>query len=192
MNKLTSAALFAALGPVLFALGGCASDEAKERRAAREANPAPCPNIVVLQDAARFIDFEGEEAIENVAYSGEVVDITSACRYYEDEPIDASVTMDLAFGKGPKGAEDKKVFTYFVAVTRKDAEVITKKEFPVEIDFGDNPVETARIDIDKIIIPRANDNISGLNFEIIVGFSVTPQQAIFNRSGKSLKFPNLK
>ena len=48
------------------------------------------------------------------------------------------------------------------------------------------------LDIDEIVIPRANDNVSGVNFEIIIGFSVTPEQAIFNRSGKSLKFPNLK
>ena len=192
MNKRTAAALFAALAPALLALSGCASDEARERREARNANPAPCPNIVVLQDAARFIDFEGEEAIDNVAYSGEIVDVTSTCRYFEDEPIDAGVTIDLAFGKGPKGAEGKKAFTYFVAVTRKNTEVITKKEFAVEVNFGDKPVETARIDIDKIVIPRADENISGVNFEIIVGFSVTPQQAIFNRSGKSLKFPNLQ
>lgn len=187
MNKLSAAALFAAL-----AAAGCASDEARERRAAREANPAPCPNIVVLQDAARFIEFEGEEAAENVAYSGEIVDVTSTCRYFEDEPIKAGVTVDLAFGKGPKGESGKKAFTYFVAVTRKNSEVIAKKEFPVEVSFGDRPVETARIDIDEVVIPRANDTISGVNFEIIIGFSVTPQQAIYNRSGKSLKFPELQ
>ncbi|WP_375202662.1 hypothetical protein [Hyphococcus sp.] len=187
MKKLSAAALFAAL-----AATGCASDEARERRAAREANPAPCPNIVVLNEASRFIEFDGDQTLENVAYSGEVLDVTSTCRYFEDEPIDAGLTIDLAFGKGAKGVEGKKTFTYFVAVTRKNSEVIAKSEFPIEVNFGDRPVETARVDIDKIIIPRANETISGINFEIIIGFSVTPQQAIFNRSGKSLKFPNLK
>ena len=184
MNILPAAALFAAL-----AAAGCASDRA---RAEREGNPAPCPNIVVLQDAARIIDFDGEQAIENIAYSGEIEDVTSTCRYFEDEPIEAGVTIDFAFGKGPKAEANEKMFAYFVAVTRKDMEVITKKEFPVEVKFGDRPVETASIDIDEIVIPRANDNVSGVNFEIIIGFSVTPEQAIFNRSGKSLKFPNLK
>jgi len=187
MKKLSAAALFAAL-----AVTGCVSDEAKERRAAREGNPAPCPNIVVLNEASRFIEFDGDQTIDNVAYSGEVVNVTSTCRYFEDEPIDAGLTIDLAFGKGPKGEPGKQSFTYFVAVTRKDSEVIAKTEFPIEVSFGDNAVETARADIDKIIIPRANETISGVNFEIIIGFSVTPQQAIFNRSGKSLKFPNLK
>ena len=194
MNKRLAAALFAALaGTAMVAVSGCASDEARERRAARTANPAPCPNIVVLNDAARFIEFDGDETIENVAYTGEIVDVTSTCRYFEDEPITAGVTIDLAFGRGPKATVSDKSFTYFVAVTRKDAEVIAKKEFPIEVNFsGEDPVKVASVDIDRVIIPRAGENISGVNFEIVIGFSVTPQQAIYNRSGKSLKFPDLQ
>ena len=186
MKTLLASALIAAV-----ALSGCASSE--KARAAREGNPAPCPNILVLSEASRFVEFDGDESIDNVAYTGEMVDVTSNCRYFSDEPIEAGVSIDLAFGRGPKGAEAQKVFTYFVAVTRKDTEVIEKKEFQVPIKFSeDKPIEVIRVDIDKVHIPRAGENISGSNFEIIVGFSVTPQQAIYNRSGKSLKFPNLK
>ncbi len=188
MNKCLAAALFAALF-----VSGCAGQSAREARAARAANPAPCPNIVVLNDAARFIEFDGEDTVENITYSGEVVDVSSTCRYFGDEPIKAGVTIDLAFGRGPKAVSEDQTFTYFVAVTRKNAEVIAKREFPIDISFsGDNPVAVKRVDIDEIIIPRAGEEISGLNFEIIVGFQVTAKQAIFNRSGKSLKFPNLK
>ncbi|PQA87541.1 hypothetical protein [Hyphococcus luteus] len=188
MKKLLATALFAAAAA---ALTGCASS--KKARAAREANPAPCPNILILNEASRFIEFDGEESADNIAYSGEMVDVTSTCRYYADEPIEAGITMDLAFGRGPKGEEDEKLFTYFVAVTRKDSEVIAKKEFQIPVKFSeDEPIQVEQVDIDKVEIPRAGENISGLNFEIIVGFSVTPKQAIFNRSGKSLKFPDLK
>ncbi|WP_411820159.1 hypothetical protein ABFZ85_01530 [Hyphococcus formosus] len=184
MNKLLAVALIAAVS-----IAGCSSNAKK----AREANPAPCPNIVVLKEAARFIDFEGEETAENVAYSGEIVDVTTTCRYFGDKPIDAEISLDFAFGKGPKGQEAEKVFSYFVAVTRKDIEVIAKKEFEVPIKFSkDRPVAVERVDIDKITIPRRDEEVSGVNFEIIVGFNVTPKQAIFNRSGKSLKFPDLK
>lgn len=185
MNKLPAVALFAAAA----ALSACSSNAKK----AREANPAPCPNIVVLTEASRLIEFSGDETIENVAYSGEVIDVTSTCRYYGDKPIEADVTLDLAFGRGPLGADDKKTFSYFVAVTRKDTEVIAKETFPVEVNFsGDRTIQARRVEVDKIVIPRAGENVSGLNFEIIVGLVVTPEQAIFNRSGKSLKFPDLK
>lgn len=188
MKKLLATALIAAAAA---SLSGCAG--AEKRRAAREANPAPCPNILVLNEASRFIEFDGEESAQNIAYSGEMVDVNSTCRYFADEPINAGVTIDLAFGRGPKGEEDEKVFTYFVAVTRKDSEVIAKKEFQVPVKFSDDrPIQVEQVDIDEVVIPRADEGISGLNFEIIVGFSVTPKQAIFNRSGKSLKFPDLK
>lgn len=185
MKKLSAVALFAAAA----AISACSSNAKK----AREANPAPCPNIVVLTEASRLIEFSGDPTIENVAYSAEVIDVTSTCRYFGDKPIEAGVTLDLAFGRGPKGADDEKTYNYFVAVTRKDTEVIAKEVFPVEVDFGDDGTIAARsVDIDKIVIPRAGENVSGLNFEIIVGLVVTPEQAIFNRSGKSLKFPDLK
>lgn len=185
MKKLAAAALFAALS-----LQGCASDEA---RAAREANPAPCPNVLVLNDASRFIEFDGEETVENIAYTGEMLDVTSTCRYFSDNPIEAGLTINVAFGRGPKATENEKVFNYFVAVTRTNSEVIAKEEFQLPVRFGgDEAVVVEEIDIDEITIPRAGENVSGTNFEIIVGFSVTPAQAIFNRSGKSLKFPNIQ
>lgn len=185
MNKLLAVGLIAAAS----ALAGCSS----QSRAAREANPAPCPNVAVLNDASRILEFDGGEELENIAYTGEIVGIESACRYYEDEPIDAKVTLRFAFGKGPKATDNEKNFTYFVAVTRKDVEVIAKKVFVAPAHFsGDKTIVLTKEDIDKIVIPRKDENISGVNFEIVVGFVLTPEQALFNRSGKSLKFPNLQ
>ncbi len=186
MKKHLAAALIAAS---VLGAAGCSGIS----REAQQANPAPCPNIIVLQDAARLIEFEGEETIDNVAYTGEILDAITVCRYFGDEPIEAEVEIDLAFGKGPQADENKKIFNYFVAVTRTDLEVIAKQDFAVPVDFGGrSEVVLKREEIDRIVIPRAGENTSGTNFEIIVGFSLTPQQAIFNRSGKSLKFPELQ
>ena len=182
MNKALAAALFAAL----FAVSGCGANSA------REANPAPCPNVVVLNEAARIVDFAGEERIEDVAFTGEIAKVDLQCRYFGSKPINASVKIDFAFGKGPKATDDKRTYTYFVAVTRKDLEVIEKAEFQIPVKFGSDDVVRLRDKIDEIVIPRAGEKTSGTNFEVIVGFSVTPKQAIFNRSGKSLKYPELK
>ncbi|HXI87360.1 MAG TPA: hypothetical protein VNH64_07875, partial [Parvularculaceae bacterium] len=109
-----------------------------------------------------------------------------------DKPIVASVKIDMAFGRGPKGSEKKHVFPYFVAVTRKNLEVIDKAEFSVPIEFDtDHAVRARGEKIEKIVIPRHDAKVSGTNFEVVVGFSVTPAEALFNRSGKSLKFPDL-
>jgi hypothetical protein len=204
MNKALAVALFAAAGVLV----GCASGGSKEEReahqeeqdakkAARDAkkagNPAPCPNVVVLSDAARAIEFDGDQTLDNVAYTAEILDVELACRYYGEKPIEASVKLDLAFGRGPKGADKSHSFTYFVAVTRTNMEVIEKAEYTVPVEFGDEErVRTSREKIGTIVIPRKDKDISGTNFEVVIGFSLTPQQAIFNRSGKSLKFPDLK
>ena len=187
MNKALVFALIAAATVV----SGCATS-AREK-AKREANPAPCPNVLVLKDAARAVEFVGDEAtLENVAYTAEVTNVSLACRYFAADPIDISVEVDLAFGRGPKADSSQKNFTYFVAVTRRNQEVIEKAEYIVPVKFGDkNDVKLVEEKIKQILIPRANEQTSGLNFEVVVGLALTPSQARFNRSGKSLKFPEL-
>ncbi|MCB2098227.1 MAG: hypothetical protein AB7F91_16995 [Parvularculaceae bacterium] len=182
MKKELAASLLAAL-----ALAGCGSTKEK-----REANPGLCPNIVVLDDAARLVDFDGDEAASNVAWSAEIEDVNLSCRYFGEKPIDASARISIAFGKGPKATTNEHNFAYWIAVTRVNREVIEKREFIVPIKFGsEEAVERVSHEIEKIIIPRKDDTISGSNFEVVVGLVVTPEQAIFNRSGKSLKFPEL-
>lgn len=175
------------------ALTACSSAGNERRKAALAKNPAPCPNVIVLEDAARLVDFSGEERIEDVAYSAEIVDIRLDCRYFADKPIKASVRIDFAFGRGPKGESAKHDFSYFVAVTRRNSEVIEKAEFVIPVNFGaPGSVRTARETIDEIVIPRASEKTSGTNFEVVVGLSLSAKQAIYNRSGKSLKFPSIQ
>lgn len=77
-------------------------------------------------------------------------------------------------------------------MTRRDSEVIEKVQYQLPVEFGGEDMKVIDDEIDEIVIPRANKDISGANFEIVVGFALTPQQALFNRSGKSLKFPEAK
>lgn len=181
MNKALALAPLAVL-----ALAGCGST-----KEAKLANPAPCPNVVVLSDAARVVQFDGEQRLEDVAWTGEIENVSLACRYVAAKPIDASLTIDFAFGKGPRASGEQHEFGYWIAVTRTNREVIEKREYLVPVKFDDDSVMRISHEIEEIIIPRKDENVSGMNFEIVVGLVVTPQEAIFNRSGKSLKFPDL-
>lgn len=182
MNKALALALIAA------AATGCASSKAK-----RAANPGVCPNALVLADAARLVEFDGGHEIGNVAYTAEIKNVDLECRYYEDKPIDASLKVKIAFGRGPKGGAREHPFTYFVAVTRTNLEVIEKREYTLPIKFDDDRnIVSVEEKIEQVFIPRADDTVSGTNFEIIVGISLTADQVIFNRSGMSLKFPDLQ
>jgi hypothetical protein len=174
---------------VLLGLTGCQS--AERQRAARQANPAPCPNIFVLDLASRFVEFGGAEpSVDTVVYSGEFDDVQTSCRYFADVPINASVDLALSIGRADASEAQTINVPFFVAVTRTNRNVIEKEVFEIPVSFkrGERVVSLAQ-SIDNIIIPRRNENTSGVNFEIAVGFELTEAQYRFNQSGRSLKFP---
>ncbi len=176
---------------MLSALGLSACQSAKEVLAVGEAaerNPGPCPVAFALYEASRLVEFHGPEKYKNVGFTGEINKVRSLCRYYGDKPIKADLTMDMAFGRGPAAQGRTHTYRYFVAVTRKDIEVINKKTFPITITFPEG-VDTVEVseNVAEIVIPRATENTSGANFEIIVGFELTPEQIAFNADGKRFR-----
>lgn len=184
-RKLIGAALIAAL----VGLGGCRStQEAFQIGEAAEANPGPCPRAFALYDAGRVVKFNGSESFANVGFTGEFGKMRSLCRYYGSQPIVAELEMDMDFGRGPAAEGSTHTYEYFVAVTRKNIAVIDKQVFPLTVTFppGADRVSVTE-KINRIVIPRAGENTSGVNFEIIVGFEVTPAQREFNAEGKRFR-----
>lgn len=149
-------------------------------------NPGPCPQAFVLYDASRQVSFADErERFESVGFTAEIQAVRSACRYEGDGPIRADLEIDLGFGRGPAADGDRAAYTYWVAVTRSNLAVITKESFPLTVRFDrDEDTVYQRERIEEIIIPRAAETVAGTNFEILVGFDLTPEQLAFNRAGK--------
>lgn len=152
-------------------------------------NAGPCPYVKVLYDAARYVEFKDErEASSAVGYTGEIQGISAGCQYKDEEPI--RVTMDILFelGKGPQAQGSSKSYRYWVAVTQRGQSVIAKEYFDLPINFptGQDRVYATET-INQITIPRATMTTSGANFEVLVGFDVTPQMAAFNRDGKRFR-----
>jgi hypothetical protein len=181
---LTMIAAFAGSGMM-----GCSTtQEVLQVGEGAEKNPGPCPEAFALYEAARLVEFKGPESFSNVGFTAEINKVRSLCRYVGDNPISADLTMDIAFGRGPAATGRTATYEYFVAVTRKNIDVIEKQVFPISITFpeGSNVVEASE-ELGEIIIPRANENTSGANFEIIVGFELTPEQLAFNSEGKRFR-----
>ena len=151
-------------------------------------NAGPCPPAGALYDAARIIQFgDGSETYDNIAYTGEIVDVRLFCRYADGEPMDVEVEIDFAFGKGAVGTANTHAYTYFVAVTRRNAKVLNKERFAIQADFSERPVTGGTTVIRPITVPRADETISGANFEIVVGFELTEDQLEFNRAGNRFR-----
>ncbi|WP_300545754.1 hypothetical protein [Maricaulis sp.] len=178
---------FAALALAAGLVSGCST--VQEALASPEPNAGPCPSALSLYDAHRVVDIHGDEVnYESVGFTGEILAVRSLCSYYGERPIIANLELDMGFGRGPAARGEARTYEYFVAVTRRDMAVIHKETFPITVRFdpGQDRVYLTET-IDAISIPRAEANTSGTNFEIIVGFELTPEQLAFNRSGQRFR-----
>lgn len=171
--------------PVILALvlAGCGT------RLARQLDDTPnagaCPVAGSVYDAARIVEFaEGKGGnYSDIAFTGEITGVRLFCRYFKDTPLEAELEIDFAFGKGRSATVNAHNYRYFVAVTRRNGKVLAKEYFDTQAEFG-NAVVTSKSElVNRITIPRADESISGVNFEVVVGFDLTPEQLEFNRGG---------
>lgn len=168
-------------------------DEDAPRRAPRiaplrrRANAGPCPYVKVLYDAARYVELEGgRAAVANVGYTGEIEGVSSDCEYREDDPIRVDMNVLFNLGRGAQAAGDQRTYRYWIAVTERNTAILSKEYFDLPVNFQGQ--RTASVTEERtIVIPRAEATTSGGNFEILVGFDVTPEMAEFNRSGSRFR-----
>ena len=159
-----------------------------QQRLPGERNAGPCPFVKVLYDAGRYVEFaEQREAAGAVSWTGEIQGVAANCRYREKDPIRVDVEVLFAFGKGPRAEGDQKTYNWWVAVTERNRTVLAKEYFATQADFDGGDRAAVRERLGGITIPRAGPGVSGSNFEILVGFDVTPQMAEFNREGKRFR-----
>ena len=153
----------------------------------RNAAAGPCPYVKILYDAARYVELTGDRvSSSNVAYTGEIEGLTSDCAYQGDDPITVQARVLFNLGRGPQAQGDQRTYRYWIAVTERNKAVLAKEYFDLPVDF--HGAQTTSVTQDQtIIIPRAEATTSGDNFEILVGFDVTPQMAEFNRTGSRFR-----
>ena len=153
----------------------------------RNAAAGPCPYVKILYDAARYVELTGDRvSSSNVAFTGEIEGLTSDCAYQGDDPITVQTRVLFNLGRGPQAEGDQRTYRYWIAVTERNKAVLAKQYFDLPVDF--EGARTASVSQDQtIVIPRAEATTSGDNFEILVGFDVTPAMAEFNRTGSRFR-----
>lgn len=153
-------------------------------RISDQVNAGPCPFVKILYDAARYIEFTAAQpSSSTVAYTGEIEEIAANCSYREDEPITISVDILFHLGRGPMATDSSRTYRYWVAVTDRNRAVLAKEYFDLPVDFGGADRVYVTEEFRNLVIPRAGPTVSGSNFEVLIGFDVTPEMAEFNRTG---------
>jgi len=151
-------------------------------------NEGPCPQALVLWDASRKVQIGKPETYKNVGFTGEILGVRSFCTYVGTNPIKANLEIDFAFGRGPAATGFEADYPYFVAITRKNKAIIEKVNFAQKIKFNKTgEVVYATEKFAQITIPRKQQDTSGVNFEIIVGFDLNESELEFARSGKRFR-----
>lgn len=148
-------------------------------------NAGPCPFVKILYDAARYVEFEGgQQASSAVGFTGEIEGLESACVYREADPIVVDVNILFHLGRGPQADGTQHTYRYWVAVTERNSAILAKEYFDLPVTFEDGADRVmVTEEIRGLTIPRRDVSVSGSNFEILVGFEVTPEMAAFNRAG---------
>jgi hypothetical protein len=152
-------------------------------------NAGPCPFVKTLYDAGRYAQFkDGREASANVIYSGEIQGLSAGCQYKDAEPIRVRMEVLFELGKGPQATGRQHTYRYWIAVTDRNKQVLAKETFDLTANFPDGKDRVYVTEtIEELVIPRAGLTTSGSNFEVLVGFEVTPEMAAFNRDGKRFR-----
>ncbi len=153
----------------------------------RRANAGPCPFVKVLYDAARYVELEDNRAaVSAVGYTGEIEGLNADCTYRGEDPIRLDMNILFNLGRGAQATDGQKTYRYWVAVTERNKAVLAKEYFDLPVNFEGQ--RTASVTEDRTItIPRAEATTSGSNFEVLIGFDVTPEMAEFNRSGSRFR-----
>jgi len=155
----------------------------------RRAAAGPCPFVKVLYDAARYVELPHYDPAalprlraEQSGFTGEIAGLTSDCAYQSDQPITVRTRLQFDLGRGPQAQGENRTYRYWIAVTERNRAVLAKEYFDLPVDF--DGAQTTSVTVDQtVVIPRAEATLSGEQFEILVGFELTPEMAAFNRSG---------
>ena len=155
--------------------------------AACTGTPAPpCPGVSILGDASEITLFapgRGQD-LTDVAYRGSIERVAGSCDYTRaGDSVTNTVAARLVATRGPAAQGNESTFVYFVAVVDKEENILARERFESRFTFDANQRQAAAIEEIEQIIPIRAD-LRGLDYDILVGFELSPEQLEFNRQGR--------
>jgi len=145
--------------------------------------PAPCPGVSILGDASEVTLFgqgRGQD-LTDVAYRASIERVAGSCDYTRaGDTVTSTVAARLVATRGPAAQANEETFVYFVAVVDKDQKILARERFDSTFTFQANQRQAASIEEIEQIIPIRVD-LRGIDYEILIGFELSPEQLEFNR-----------
>lgn len=140
-----------------------------------------CPEAGILGGAERITQFKpgkGRDLID-VMFEADIRSIKTGCKILEGRIV-AEVSFELVATRGSAAESRQGKFIYFVAVADTTGRVLAKETFDTVIEFAENRRRAGTLELTEQSIPTTGGETAA-DFEILVGFQLSPEQLKFNR-----------
>lgn len=150
------------------------------------ASAPPCPNIIIVKDTSELTAFRpgpGRD-LTDVVFDAKLGRYAGDCETSLEKDRTGTVSVDLKLffeaTRGPANDTREGKFSYYVAVAKRGGEILAKKVFDAGLKFEGNRNRVGVMQELSQEIPLHKDQL-GEDFDIYVGFQLTPEQLQFNR-----------
>jgi len=145
--------------------------------------PPPCPPASILSDASELTLFapnRGQD-LTDVTFRASIERVGTVCEYTRARDVVTSTTgVRLVVTRGPAAQSDQSAVVFFVAVVDKEQTILARERFESTFSFQANQRQAGVVEEIEQVIP-IREGLRGLDYEILVGFELTPEQLEFNR-----------
>ena len=137
-----------------------------------------CPRVAILADAGKITAFRpgAAETPANVMFTGEMTNIRILCKYNDQQltELEGDVYVTMVLRKGPAMQGDVAEFPYFISIADRRGTVLSKRAFPLKINFGGNAaVEHVERSWQFYRLKRG---YGGIEYETWAGFQLDDRQ----------------
>lgn len=148
-----------------------------------DAGAPPCPKVAVLADASHltvYRDGPGRD-LTDVQFEADLGRISGEC-IYNRRSTNVKVDMKLVVSalRGPADRNRVASYAYFVAIVDNKGSVLARQEFTSQVQFPGDQSRVATLEELEQTIP-IEKNQPGSDFDVYVGFKLTPEQVERNR-----------
>jgi hypothetical protein len=162
----------ALIGAATVVLAGCSSS----------GPPKPCPRVGVLDEAQRVVRFApgpGRD-LTDVRFEAEIGVRAGSCAYTnKDRKVEVDIMVEIQAVRAPNAGRSGE-FEYFVAVTDRSQRILERQSFTLAIPFEADRRSAGALEEVSQVIPLKPGQF-GSEFEIIVGFALSPEELSYNR-----------
>jgi len=149
--------------------------------------PPKCPTVKILREAIRVTQFKDDVGRDLTDVTGEarIADFSARCLYSVDDEtgkgeVGVELTVAMEVARGPANDAGIADFPYFVSITDKQKNILTKRVVPFHVQFKKNAFQLALIDQPLLLRIPIKPPTKGDAFLIYIGLQLTPEQLDYN------------